>query len=78
MSALEAYICSGEKVKAEHVKEKDQESRKTDKGYNFTLSLEDIFSSVASEIGSITILGTGKTTPLYTTLKGKCHSGFDF
>jgi CO dehydrogenase nickel-insertion accessory protein CooC1 len=78
MSALRAYICSGGKVKAEHIKEKDQESRKTDKEYNFTLDLEDIFSSATSEIGSITVLNMGKVTPLYTSLKGICHSGFDF
>jgi len=78
MSALRAYICSGGKVKAEHVGGNDQKGDKTDKGHNFTLNLEDIFSSAASEIGSITVLNMGKVTPLYTTLKGICHGGFDF
>jgi len=78
VSALRAYICSGGKVKAEHVRGNDQKGDKTDKRHNFTLNLEDIFSSAVSEIGSITVLGTGKVTPLYTTLKGICHSGFDF
>jgi len=66
VSALRAYICSGGKVKAEHIKEKDQEGRKKDKGYNFTLNLEDIFSLAVSEIGSITVLNMGKVTPFYT------------
>ncbi|GEM_PF-5208228 len=70
MSALRAYICSGGKVKAEHIKEKDQESRKTDKEYNFTLDLEDIFSSATSEIGSITVLNMGKGNALIHVFKG--------
>ena len=65
-------------MKAEHVRGNDQKGDKTDKRHNFTLNLEDIFSSAVSEIGSITVLGTGKVTPLYTTLKGICHGGFDF
>jgi len=79
VSALRAYICSGGRIRSEHIKDTNQESERADKkGYNFTLNLKGMFSSVVSEIGSITVLGTGKVTPLYTTLKGICHSGFDF
>lgn len=79
MSALRAYICSGGRIRSEHIKDTNQESERADKkGYNFTLNLKGIFSSAASELGSITVLKTGKVTPLYTTLKGICHGGFDF
>jgi len=78
MSALRAYLCSGGKIGAEHIKEKDKESRKINRGHNFTLNLEDIFSSAISELGCITVLNMGKVTPLYMSLKGICHSGFDF
>ncbi|KRT34476.1 ISLre2-like element ISAmo1 family transposase [Acetomicrobium hydrogeniformans] len=78
MSALRAYICSGGKVTSEQVKKKDQEGENADKRHKFTLNLGDIFGSVASELGCITVLKTGKVTPLYTSLKGICHSGFDF
>jgi len=62
-----------------NIKDTNQESERADKkGYNFTLNLKGIFSSAASELGCITVLGTGKVTPLYTTLKGICHGGFDF
>lgn len=81
MSSLRAYICSGGRIRSEHIKDTNQESERADKnkkGYNFTLNLKGIFSSAASELGSITVLKTGKVTPLYTTLKGICHGGFDF
>lgn len=76
MSALRAYICNGGKVGAEHVRKRKQEDE--NKGHNFTLNLREVFSSAASELGCIMVLGTGKVTPLYTTLKGICHGGFDF
>jgi len=64
MSALRAYICSGGRIRSEHIKDTNQESERADKkGYNFTLNLKGMFSSVVSEIGSITVLGTGKVTP---------------
>ena len=63
---------------AGQVKKKDQEGENADKRHKFTLNLEEILGPVASELGCITVLGTGKVTPLYTTLKGICHSGFDF
>ena len=63
---------------AKQVKKKDQEGENADKRPKFTLNLEEIFGPVASELGCITVLGTGKVTPLYTSLKGICHSGFDF
>ncbi|MBC7322220.1 MAG: ISLre2 family transposase [Acetomicrobium sp.] len=78
MSALRAYICSGGKVTSEQVKKKDQEGENADKRHKFTLNLEEILGPVISELGSITVLKTGKVTPLYTTLKGICHGGFDF
>jgi len=78
MSALRAYTCSGGMVTSEQVKKKDQEGENADKRHKFTLNLGDIFGSVESELGCITVLGTGKVTPLYTTLKGICHGGFDF
>jgi len=78
MSSLRAYICSGGKVTSEQVKKKDQEGENADKRHKFTLNLEEILGPVISELGSITVLGIGKVTPLYTTLKGICHGGFDF
>jgi hypothetical protein len=79
MSALRAYLCSGGRVRSEHLEDTNQESKRAGKkGYNFTLNLGEIFSSATSELGCITVLGTGKVTPLYTTLKGICHGGFDF
>ena len=63
---------------AGQVKIKDQEGENAYKRYKFTLNLEEILGPVASELGCITVLGTGKVTPLYTTLKGICHGGFDF
>ena len=76
MSALRAYICSGGEIRAEHVRKRKQEDK--NKGHNFTLNLREIFSSAMRELGCITVLKTGKVTPLYTSLKGICHSGFDF
>ncbi|MBC7322055.1 MAG: UPF0236 family protein, partial [Acetomicrobium sp.] len=78
MSSLRAYICSGGKVTSEQVKKKDQEGENADKRHKFTLNLEEILGPVISELGCITVLKTGKVTPLYTTLKGICHGGFDF
>ena len=78
MSSLRAYICSGGKVTSEQVKKKDQEGENADKRHKFTLNLEEILGPVISELGCITVLGTRKVTPLYTTLKGICHGGFDF
>ncbi len=63
---------------AGQVKKKDQEGENADKRHKFTLNLEEILGPVASELGCITVLGTRKVTPLYTTLKGICHGGFDF
>jgi len=78
VSLLRAYICSGGKVTSEQVKKKDQKGENADKRHKFTLNLEEILGPVISELGCITVLGTGKVTPLYTTLKGICHGGFDF
>ncbi len=63
---------------AGHVKIKDQEGENEDKRYKFTLNLEEILGPATSELGCVTVLKTGKETPLYTTLKGICHGGFDF
>ena len=64
---------------AGQVKIKDQEGENADKRHKFTLNLEESFSPVISELGCITtVLGIGKVTPLYRTLRGICHGGFDF
>jgi len=63
---------------AGQAKKKDQEGENADERHKFTLNLEEILGPVASELGCITVLGTEKVTPLYTTLKGICHGGFDF
>ena len=76
MSTLRAYLCSDGKIGVEHVRKRKQEDE--NKGHNFTLNLGEIFSSAISELGCITVLNMGKVTPLYTSLKGICHSGFDF
>jgi len=55
---------------AGQVKKKYQEGENADKRHKFTFNLEEILGPVISDLGCITVLGTGKVTPLYTTLKG--------
>lgn len=78
ISDLKGYICSGGEVGPEHIKERQRKQKDIRRIQLYLKLLEDIFSLAVSEIGSITVLNIRKVTPLYTTLKGICHSGFDF